>query len=431
MIWQQLFPNHILDRGFDYYQRGLVADLSVSEDTIEAIVQGSEEYDVHIATGDGKIIDMRCNCPYALDGSYCKHMAAVLFCVEDEAEDLIDKNEAEDEAVMAGGPEMVTGAEGSVAKLVKEADETLVRNFLTGILENDEKLLNRFRGALCCEISPADKKRYINQINGIFRKYTGRQGFIDYDHAGAFVSELEEFLDEDIQGMMENEQYKEAFELTHYLFVKAGNQDMDDSDGGTGMLAERCLEIWQEILAHCDKDLKRKMFRWYMDHLDGSVIDYMEEYLEQILFENFREEEFQAAKLKFTDDKVCASGQEKDSWSRGYHAGKWAVRHLAVMEEQKAAPSTIDAYCKKNLEFNPVRKYYIENCLKRKAYEPAIQALEEGKRLDKDSPGFVTGYSLQLKNLYEQLGSRQAYEKELWSLVLEYKAGNIKNNLKN
>lgn len=421
MKWQQLFQKHILDRGFDYYKRGLVADLDVGEDGIEATVQGSEDYEVCIDTGDGDIIDMSCDCPYAADGGYCKHMAAVLFCLEAEKEDPRDDNRGE---TLTAKSEREL-AEESIAKLVKEADETLVRNFLIGILQNDEKLLNRFRSALCCEISPADMKRYKSQIDRVFINNTDRHNFIDYYSAGALASELEAFLDEDIQGMLDNGQYTDAFELTNYIFVKIGNQDMDDSDGEIGVLAERCLEIWQEIAAHGSRELKRKMFQWYKDHLDGSVIDYMDDYLEQILFENFKEEEFLADKLKFSEAKLREHKRKEDSWSRGYHAGKWAVRHLVVMEEQKASPSMIDEYCKKNLEFSQVRNYYIENCLKRQAYEPAIQALEEGKVIDKDSRGLVADYSLQLKDLYKQLGNRQAYEKELRSLVLDYKAGDV------
>ncbi len=412
MIWQQLFQNRILDRGIDYYNRRLVEDLHVGDEFIEGTVYGSKKYKVHIDMEDGEIVDMSCNCPYALEGNYCKHMAAVLFCVE-------YKNGAE--AVTGMDSEMVPDKEESVEKMVKGADEVLIRNFLTGILKNDEKLLNRFRSALCCKISPVDMKRYKNQINEIFRKYSESHNFIDYYNAWPFVSELEEFLDNDIQGILENKQYEEAFELTNYIFVKIGNQDMDDSDGGTGVLCERCMEIWKEIFECCDEKLKKKMFRWYTEHLDGSVIDYMEEYMELILFENFKEDEFMAYKLKFTKDKA-SEYKEKDDW---YNGEKWALRYIAVMQEQKKPQNIIDEYCKKNLKFSRVRKYYIENCIKRKEYDVAINLLEEGKTLDKGLPGLVADYSLWLKDLYKQLGNRQNYEKELWSLILKYRIGDV------
>src|SRR5690625_688765 len=104
---------------------------------------------------------------------------------------------------------------------------------LTNILMNDEKLLNQFKRHLKCELTPEDMKRYKNQINGIFDSHSGLYGFIDYYDAGEFATELQEFLDEEISGMVENEQYDEAFELTNDIFIKLNNQDMDDSDGET------------------------------------------------------------------------------------------------------------------------------------------------------------------------------------------------------
>ena len=45
--------------------------------------------------------------------------------------------------------------------------------------------------------------------------------------------------------------------------------------------------------------------------------------------------------------------------------------------------------------------------------------------MDKDLPGIVIDYSLKLRNLYQQTGNNPAYEQELWSFVLEYRAGDV------
>lgn len=424
MIWQQLFQEHILDRGFDYYNRGLVEDFEEGPDFVQATVQGSHAYDVFIDIEDGRILDTDCECPYAAGGNHCKHMAALLFYMEDH-EGSSDEDPDEEELPMVF--QNVTDKEESVVELVKKVDNVFVRNFLVDILENDEKLLNRFKSALCCEVTPTDMKRYRKQINGIFRKYAGRDNFIDYYNAGSFFSELEEFLDYDIQGMQDNGQYKEAFELTSYIFVETGKQDMDDSDGGIGQLAAQCVEIWEDILEECDMELKRKLYQWFKEHLDGSIIDYMQEYIEQILFENFPEAEFLADKLKFTEEKVYEYKNEKDSWNGRYQVGNWGRKHIGIMIEQGAEQDVIDDYCKKYLEYNSIRKYYIENCIQRKAYDTAIHVLKEGKEVDKDFPGLLSDYSLQLKNLYKLVGNQQAYEDELWSLVLKYRAGDVDN----
>ena len=65
--------------------------------------------------------------------------------------------------------------------------------------------------------------------------------------------------------------------------------------------------------------------------------------------------------------------------------------------------TTIDEYCEDHLEFSEMRKYYIERCMKGKAYAKAIQLLEEGKRVDRNLSGLVSDYSWQLKNIYKQI----------------------------
>ncbi|HLS71061.1 MAG TPA: hypothetical protein VK027_05315 [Chitinophagaceae bacterium] len=417
MDWYQAFSGQIIDRGLDYYERGLVSNLNIREDSIVASVYGSRVYDVRLKIKDGKIHHMKCNCPHAFDGNNCKHMVAVLYCADGEIphdKDHLRKNDK------------------SLAKLVKEADEMIVRDFLTKVLVNDEKLLNRFKSTLKCKITEEDMSRYKNQVNEIFNEHSGMHGFIDYYSAGQFAVELEEFLNNEISGMIENGQYEEAFELTNVIFIKLGNQDIDDSDGEIGDIAQECMEIWQAILTNSDKSLNEKIFRWFMDNIDNSVIDYMDEYLEEILFENFKEAHFLEEKLLFTEKQVRDSEKEEDSWSRGYSLGRWAIKHISLMEELNKPKSSIDEYCEKYLESSNVRKYYIERCINRRMYDKAIHLLEEGKQVDKDYRGLLNGYSLQLKNLYKQTENNQAYKKELWSLALDYAIGDLEvfNELK-
>lgn len=421
MDWRRMFQPHILDRGLEYYQNGLVEDYETDCDYVQATVQGNDEYDVHIDFVNGNIHDMECDCPYAAKGNYCKHMAAVLFCMEGKTEGVVSKNQ--DKKYNNVLPSAIV--EGSIGKLVEAADETVIKKFLVEILENDEKLYSRFKSIICCDISPEDVKRYKKQINEIFRKYAGRQDFIDYYNADSFVSELEDFLNNDIAGMLNNEQYREAFELTNYIFVKTGNQDMDDSDGGTGVLADMCREIWQEILEHCDLKLKKEMFRWFMKHLDGSVIDYMEEYIEEFLFVNFKEKEFLDDKIKFTEDKIRQHKQESDGWSRDYHAGNWAVRHIELLKEKKMPQDKIWKYCQDNMDLRAVRKYYVDECIDKKDFETAIQVLKEGKEKEKSLAGVVADYSLRLKELYRQTGKTEEFIEELWLLLLKYKVGDV------
>ena len=79
MNWKKLFEPHILERGYGYYLNNAVNNLEVSEHTIRADVEGTEDYEVEISLADGEIDEMYCSCPYAIGGWNCKHMAAVLY----------------------------------------------------------------------------------------------------------------------------------------------------------------------------------------------------------------------------------------------------------------------------------------------------------------------------------------------------------------
>ena len=87
-MWKDLFQDHILDRGIDYFIRNLVENVYVKDNIIEATVYGTEEYKVEIIKDNEEIRDLSCNCPYADGGNNCKHMAAVLFYLEDKANTL-------------------------------------------------------------------------------------------------------------------------------------------------------------------------------------------------------------------------------------------------------------------------------------------------------------------------------------------------------
>ncbi|MEG1502507.1 MAG: SWIM zinc finger family protein, partial [Synergistaceae bacterium] len=87
MNWKDRFSDLILERGQRYYETDRVKEVVEEEDgCFFAKVRGSKTYLVALFVNEdnGKIMDMDCNCPYALEGHNCKHMAAVLFEIEDE-----------------------------------------------------------------------------------------------------------------------------------------------------------------------------------------------------------------------------------------------------------------------------------------------------------------------------------------------------------
>ena len=85
--WENYFEPHILERGWRYARSGAVHHIIRKNDVIEAVVEGTEYYKVKINYDGRFVLDAYCSCPYAADGNYCKHMAAVLYEIDDDGKD--------------------------------------------------------------------------------------------------------------------------------------------------------------------------------------------------------------------------------------------------------------------------------------------------------------------------------------------------------
>ncbi|MCL2057730.1 MAG: SWIM zinc finger family protein [Oscillospiraceae bacterium] len=139
MDWQRLFSEHILSRGYDYFCDGAVGELKKTNGVLTATVEGSFDYSVAISFEGEHITDMDCSCPYAEDGSYCKHMAAVLFKYNKNGIE-INANEGDDT-----DNANVSADEFAILKeVVNILDMETLQKELLSMLENDQNLSTAF-----------------------------------------------------------------------------------------------------------------------------------------------------------------------------------------------------------------------------------------------------------------------------------------------
>lgn len=438
MNWQKLFASHILERGYDYYCDGAVENIEIGRDDIRADVVGTEDYEVEISLNDGKVTDMYCSCPYAAGGNNCKHMAAVLY---EWTADIMDENEPEDtdnedvdddedaESMDLFEPAVTVcdykKKSAAVEKLVTSAERDIVQAFLVSVLAEDKKLLLRFRNMVNKCATKEDVEDYFEQIDEIADRYLGRDHFINYYQAYDFMSELEEVIDKDVRRMIDNGSNISAFHVMNHIFVLLGNVDMDDSGGETSMLAEQIYQLWLELLTKVNAQDKRKMFIWFTTHMDGSVIDYLEEYIEQIIMEEFKEPEYEQDKLSFMEEMIEKAEKKDSGWSRDYAVGKWTVTYLKTLEEKNAPEDQLEEICKKYWNNSGVRRYYIDRYFEKKEYDRVLQVLDESIELDKAYRGQVLEYNQKKKEIYRLQGNKSAYIEQLWKLVLEQSAGDL------
>lgn len=431
MYWKEYFEPIILQRGFDYYIEDVVYNLDVATDIVRANVEGTQDYEVEIDFDeDGEIETMYCSCPYAEDGAHCKHMAAVLFHMEQEhvAFSCMQSDTEADKSVIFCDLDAEDGCQQKkdvIEKMVQDASGEDVRSFLSTILMEDDKALLRFRSRQQVDDEKENVEQYKYQVDLIVERYLGKNRFISYYEASDFIDELQDIYRTDIRQMIDQQRYMEAFELLNYIFVMLGEVDMDDSDGGTGMLADDTYVFWGELLEMASQDETAQMFEWFIHHLDGSVIDYLEEYIERILVEEFEDEPYLKQKIELADHMIQNSREQEDVWSKDYHIGKWTIYRLQWMKQVGCDEKEIKKYCLENWELNQVRKFYIDQCIEEEDYETALLALEDSCMIDKEFRGLILEYEITMKDLYQKMGDRERYIEKLWELVTEKKAGDL------
>ena len=443
MDWERFFQGHILDRGYDYYCDGRVSGLHFSEDKIEALVEGSEDYVVRIFLKDGEVSRMFCSCPYAEDGTPCKHMAAVLYEYEEDDDDEecddedLDDDEWEHEAAShqhgeaadtsGSSSDSKRSSNASLFDMVEAADDSLVRRFLLDVLQDDEKLALRFYSLTRPVVSPEDMKKYKKRVDQLIRRYQGRGGFIDYYSAGPFMNEILGEMEDLLGSMCDNQCFREAFELSAYTFVQVSKVEMDDSDGELSWFADVCTKWWERILEGAEDtgqtDLQEIMFDWFTGHLDGSIIDYMEETVEDFLKDHFNQGDLQEKKLAFTDEMISA--YQSGSGHGDYSLNSWLMARIEIMQEMGGSWEELRQFCKGHWKYRSVRDWYADACKDRGEFEEAILTLEQSLMMDGSYPGLVSGYCLRLKELYQVTGKKQKYLDMLWRICTEINPGNL------
>ena len=286
--WKDLFQEHILARGEAYYFEGAVLELHKTEHGYHAVVEGTEDYEVDIEMEGGRVCEMYCSCPYAENGNNCKHMAAVLFEIEEQnEEDILAEGTCPDDQ------------EKEVEEIIERISEEELRSFVKGIAAQDSEIRNILMTRYAVKIDEKQMERLKQGVDQLVWEYGDRSGYIDYRNALDFCWALENYLEDKVDTLIERKCYGQAFALTNYVFQTIGNIDIDDSDGGTSQVANVCYDKWKKILENCSEEEKNEMFSWFMSHLSCDyVVDYMEAYMEDFLTHEFQNREMLEKMLK-------------------------------------------------------------------------------------------------------------------------------------
>ena len=405
--WKKCFKDYILERGYDYYCSEMIEHFDVCSNTISAVVNGTDDYEVEIELKNNIPENMYCTCPYAEDGNNCKHMAAVLFKWEYEIKSSAKIKQYE-----------------NIKEIVNTADEQMIRKFLYDIISNDEIMRLRFLNTINKTTNKDTLNVYKNLVDSTIDEHCGYEGYIDYYGAADFIDDLIKFKD-DVEILIQKGQYTDAFELSYYICSQAEKVEMDDSDGGLSYLFDEYTYLCNIIIEKSDNASKDILFNKLSELMEDDSLEYLYEYIENIFYSNFREDKYLSNKLKYIQSKIDKLKISDDTWTSSYRIEGLVTKKLDLMLENNSRFNEIESYCMDNWKYSEVRKWLCDKYISDKNYESAVNIYKESINIDTDFPGLVCEYRNKLKKLYKLTNKIDEYKTQLWLLVTKDDCNNI------
>lgn len=194
--WQKMFLSRVLSMGFDYYLEDKVLDVKMDDDRCTAVVQGSENYNVEVEFDGDEVVDMDCDCPYAEDGDYCKHEAALLYYLE--------STNARDKKPDTPSEE--------IKRIIDSLDEETLKGLLYDAVVSDHTLLDELMKKVpqASSAKPSFSALYY-RASEFIETMEDEDCYFSYDDFDDSVSdaiyELDMFLSESVLPLVEQKEY--------------------------------------------------------------------------------------------------------------------------------------------------------------------------------------------------------------------------------
>ena len=394
--WKYLFSPQVLSRGEDYYFADQVRNLDRTDYGYSAEVRGENAYEVDIYMNDGELDEMDCTCPYAAKGYNCKHMAAVLFALEDSdfTEDIEIQNRE------------------TVDDILARLDAETILAELKSILEQDRQLCDRFYNKY--RLQPTDKKE-ISRINGILDdlayEYGDRSGFIDWYHGSDYVKGFLSCLDDYVRPMIDRGEYLSAFEVLKHAFYVVNTVEMDGSNGEHTDIAYYIEDLWSDILQKANPNERDEMHEWFEGMMSKSRNLIVGDSIEDMYYSQFNDEKYLIPILEETKERI------NDPNISAYTLKDKLTLYKSVLERLHRPLEEYDQWLQDHRHLSTVKEILLQEAEERKDINTCIILSEELYEAE-ESPWRKNELGRKLLRYYQESGNHEKYRETLKKLVL-------------
>jgi uncharacterized Zn finger protein len=380
--FEQYIDETILIRGLTYFKNGHVHEPEeISPGEYEAIVEGTEDYTVQLMLKDGTITEYVCDCPYDM-GPVCKHVAAVIFHLQQDELDLNKKTKTEKSGKAPKTAKRKTVSE-QVDELLEKTTHDELKQFVREKAARNTSFRDLFLSSFAQHNSDESKELYMNQVKSILRTSSDRHGFIDWS-ASRIVSITVDNLFESAKKQIENRNYKSAVFMCTAVMEQMVEalQYADDSNGDIGGCIDSAYEMLNNIAQEQPSEEIRKLIIEYcFTAFDKQIYSGWDWHIGVLRIASLLLKTEEETQRIFTHiDKAQRSDYEREAAQ--------SIKYDILLKTQ--GEKEAEKYLEQNITNPNLRREAIQSSMKKKNCEKAISIAQDGINYDKkDKPGLA------------------------------------------
>ena len=398
--WKNLFSSTILQRGKNYFKEGAVDDLLCNGGEVTATVWGTEEYNVEIWMNGSEVVEMSCSCPYAEDGTPCKHMAAVLFAWTSLPNGINTASKIE--------PQM------PLEEAIRCLSVDTLQKLLLKQAQDNRTLEETIRMYATGTVNESQKKAWNRELKALQRKYEGvAEGYGDFDEYFEYFAELVEILHTRMETLIELNMLRDAVNLlrTVYSFALDCSNPYEMNDGCDVVLC--CREYFEHIVNIADPAYTSELYERCLHECGGQISDQNDFLWQDTLLNAFNDTDYIQRNLILVEEALGKASHGELECDVVYLV-QTKVRFMRALGMNE---SEVVAFRRQYHHYGPIRQSEIQDALVQGDVNEAVRLLCEYKQTTEQRSYTRQQIMEKLISLYEQLQDQTAYQQELQEYI--------------
>lgn len=368
----------ILSRGLSYFKNGYVRSVDeITPGEYEAIVDGSEEYSISIQVRKGNIEKYFCDCPYDL-GPVCKHVAAVIFHLQQDAVIIIQQDEKKTVTKPKTKSEKVV-----VSEILSKLSHADLKEFVEGQSKENAVFRQAFLSRFGTLVEEESLDFYRKQLKGIIRSVVGRNDFIEWGDAPKIAKPTSNLL-------ALAQKHFDAGNFQGSVFICCAVLEeltgvigyADDSRGTLGDNIDTAFELLYEVSSvGLSETIRNSLFEYCIDTFKKGIFSGWDWHIGMLEI---------ASNIIENDEQADIIITHLDSLNNSrYESEEAQILKLNILKNRGRSQEA-DALIQKNITNPSIREKQINDFMSAKQYDKAISLAKYGIEYDsKDRPGLV------------------------------------------